>query len=130
MQIPLVCGFPNLDDLMKREVDFPTSSMAIDLGNPGFTQFEERIANNIVQAEFIFIRFRPERDFVGHVLPGLLRVFRYDGENWISVDEAAAIAEVERPLDMAEYHSGEFSSMFRFAVTRMSPTHACVIVEG
>ena len=127
---PFVCAFPDLDDLMRREVDFPTSSIAIDLGHPGFTQFEEMIANKIVQTELVFIRFNPERDFVGHVLPGLLRVFRYDGESWISVDETAAIAEVERPLDMAEYFAGEYSSMFRFAVTHMSATHACVIVEG
>ena len=76
------------------------------------------------------MRFEPERDFVGHALPEVLRVWRYDGERWISVDQGAAIKEVERPLEMIEFTSGDYARMFRFAVTHMSPAHACVIVEA
>ena len=128
---PFSCAWPDLDGLITGKVKLPTSSSNIGLRLPGMSELEEAIAIEIIQTEFFAIRFEPERDFVGHALPGSLRVWRYDGESWIAVNERAAIREVQRPWKMTEFMSGVYpAQMFRFAVTRISAGRACVIVEA
>lgn len=128
---PLSCTWPDLDELITGKAKLPTSSSNIGLRLPGMSKLEEAIAIEITQAKFFAIRFEPERDFVGHALPGSLRVWRYDSERWIAVNDRAAIREVQRPWKMSEYMAGIYpAQMFRFAITRISAGDACVIVEA
>ncbi len=128
---PFSCTWPDLDELIMGKPKPLVSSINNYLRLPGMSELEEAMAIEITQAEFFFIHFDPERDFVGHALPGSLRVWRYDGERWIAVKERAAMREVQRPWKMSEYAARIYPpKMFRFAVTRISSGHACVIVEA
>lgn len=127
---PFAYVWPHYDDLIRHQAEFPTSSIAVDVRYSGQTRFEEMIVNEIAQTGVSTIRFEIEHDYVGHAMPELLRAWRYVGDRWISVDEKVAISEVLGPLDMAEYMAGDHPCMFRFAVTHMSPTHACVMAEA
>ena len=128
---PFSCAWPDLNELITGKPKPLVSSINNYLRLPGMSELEEAMAIEITQAEFFFIHFDPERDFVGHALPGSLRIWRYDGERWIAVNERAAMREVQRPWKWSEYAAGIYPpKMFRFAVTRISSGHACVIVEA
>ena len=45
---PFGCAWPDLDELIRGQTKFPTSSIAIDLRHPCLTRFEETIVSKVV----------------------------------------------------------------------------------
>ena len=125
---PFNCGWPNTEELMTGSE--PSATLVTSgLDSQSLLRLETAILQRVVHRGFSQISFDPERDFISHNTSRSPNVWKFEGDEFVVVNERILAAAMQSPVGMEAFMSGIYPRLFRFSITHAGASHACVIVE-